>query len=161
MHQVLSVDKKPGLVDYLNNFARLDEVIRKTANNNLFYITSGNLPSNPAEILESKAMKNFIVEIRDFFDVIIIDSPPIVAVIDAEIISKLVDGTILVISADKTENKLMLDAVDRLKSNSINFLGVVLNNFKYKSGYGYYYKYYYNYPKNPKQKGKKRFSIKS
>ena len=61
-------------------------------------------------------MKDFLKEIRDFFDVIIIDSPPIIAVIDAEILSKLVDGTILVISADKTENRLMKDAVELIKA---------------------------------------------
>jgi len=57
-------------------------------------------------------MNNFLKEIRDLFDVIIIDSAPIVAVIDTEILARLVDGIILVISADKTKNQLMMDAVD-------------------------------------------------
>ena len=156
IHSVMSVNKQPGVSDYLNKKAKLDEIIRKTRINNLNYITAGTLPSNPTELLESSAMKDFLQEMRDFFDLVIIDSPPIVAVIDAEILGKLVDGTILVISADKTENRLFEDAVDLIKQNKMSFLGTVLNNFKYKSGYGYYYKYYYNYSKSSDKKGRFR-----
>src|ERR1035437_10222960 len=148
IHAIMGVDKKPGLVDFLLHKAKLEEIIRKTRRNNLSYITSGSIPKNPAEILESKIMKDFLKIIRDSFDVIIIDSAPIVAVIDTEILAKLVDGTILVISADKTKNQLMMDAVDIIKRNNFPFLGTVLNDFRYKSGYGYYYKYYYNYSSN-------------
>jgi tyrosine-protein kinase Etk/Wzc len=155
IHTVFGVDKRPGLMDYLSHKVKLEEVIRKTKTNNLNFITSGTLPSNPAEVLESKLIKNFLKEIKDFFDVIILDSPPIVAVIDAEILSKLADGTILVVSSERTENRLMNDAVEIIKRNKVNFLGTILNNFQYKSGYGYYYKYYYNYSRNSNQKGKK------
>ena len=152
---IMGVDRRPGLVDYLLNKVKLNDIIKETKINNLSFITSGTIPSNPADILESKAMKNFLSEIRNYFDVIILDSAPIVAVIDAEILSKLVDGTILVIAADKTENRLMMDAVENIKRHKVNFFGTVLNNFKYKSGYGYYYKYYYNYSHSSTQKGKK------
>jgi capsular exopolysaccharide synthesis family protein len=148
VHVIMGVDKKPGLADYLFHKVKLDEIIRKTRKNNLSYITSGSIPKNPAELLESKIMNNFLNEVRDLFDVIIIDSAPILAVIDTEILAKFVDGTILVISAEKTKNQLMMDAVDIIKQNKVPFLGTVLNNFKYKSGYGYYYKYYYNYSSN-------------
>ena len=99
-------------------------------------------------------------EIKDFFDIIILDSPPIIAVVDSEILAKQVDGTILVISADKTENRLMRDAVDLLNRNKVAFLGTVLNNFKNKSGYGYYYKYNYNYSRSSNQKGTKSLKFK-
>ncbi len=161
IHSVMSVDKKPGLVEYLFKKVKLVDVIRKTKINNLSYITSGSIPSNPAEVLESKLMKSFLQEVRELFDVIILDSPPIVAVIDAEILSKFSDGTILVLSADHTEQRLMNDAVEKIKRNKVPFLGTVLNNFRYKSGYGYYYKYYYNYAKSSDHKGKKIFKIKS
>ena len=152
LHKIMNVNKKPGLADYLASKSKLDEIIRKTKTNNLFYITSGILPSNPAEVLESEAMRNFLIEIRDFFDVVILDSAPIIAVIDAEVLSTLADGTVLVISADKTETRLMKDAVDLIKQNNVSFLGTVLNNFEYKSGYGYYYKYYYNYSRSSDKK---------
>jgi len=140
--------------------AKLAEVIRKAKKKNLSYITSGSIPSLPAEVLQSNMMKNFLQEIRKLFDVVIIDSAPIVAVIDAEILANLVDGTILVISADKTENRLMMDAVEIIKRDKVPFLGTVLNNFKYKNGYGYYYKYYYNYSSS-KGKGNKNHKVKS
>lgn len=155
IHSVFDVDKKPGLMDILSNKAKLEDVIRKTKNSNLSYITSGTLPANPAEVLESRLMKNFLQEIKQHFDIIIIDSPPIVAVIDSEILSRLADGTILVVSSERTENKLMNDAIELINRNNVNFLGTVLNNFQYKSGYGYYYKYYYNYSKNSNKKTKK------
>ncbi len=161
MHNILDVNKKPGLSDYLTNNAKLDEIIRKSSNNNLFYITSGSIQSNPAELLESKAMKNFLIEIRDFFDVIIIDSAPIVAVVDAEVLAKQVDGTILVVSSEKTENKLLMEAAGLLKSSKTKFIGTVLNNFKFKSGYGYYYKYHYNYSGSSDRGRRKKDKIKS
>jgi tyrosine-protein kinase Etk/Wzc len=145
IHTIMGVDKKPGLVDHFVNDIKLEEIIRRTKINNLHYITSGSIPSNSAKVLKSDLMKNFLMRIQNSYDVIIIDSAPIVAAIDAEILSKLVDGTILVISADKTENRLMMDAIEIIKRNKGPFLGTVLNNFIYKNGYGYYYKYYYNY----------------
>lgn len=156
IHSLLGSDKKPGVADYFAKTASLEEIIRVTRNNNLSYITAGSIPLNPAEILESNTMKDFLIVIRDFFDVIIIDSPPIIAVVDAEILSQQVDGTILVVSADKTEIRLMKEAVQLLKQNSVSFLGTVLNNFKYKSGYGYYYKYHYNYSGSSYKKGRFR-----
>lgn len=161
IHVKMGVDKKPGLSDYLSRKLKLDDLIRKTNTNNLSFITSGSVPSNPAEIFESKAFINFLKEIRDFFDVVILDSPPIIAVVDSEILAKQVDGTILVISADKTENRLMKDAVDLLKRNKVAFFGTVLNNFKNKSGYGYYYKYNYNYSRSSNQTGKRNYKLKS
>ena len=106
-------------------------------------------------------MQNFLENIREFFDVIIIDSPPIVAVVDAEILAKVVDGTVLVLSADKTETRLMMEAVELIKNNKAQFFGTVLNNFSNKSGYGYYYKYHYNYSKSSNSKEKRSFRIKS
>jgi capsular exopolysaccharide synthesis family protein len=148
IHTVMGVNKKPGLVDFLLQKAKLEEIIRKTRRENLSYITSGSIPSNPAELLESKMMHNFLNEMRDLFDVIIIDSAPIIAVIDAEILAKQVDGTILVVSADKTKHQLMMDSVAIINRNKAPFIGTVLNDFRYKNGYGYYYKYYYNYSSN-------------
>ena len=130
----------------LFNQATLDDIIWQSETfDNLFYINSGSLPPDPAEVLESNAMKKFLEEMKKRFDIIILDSAPIIAVIDSEILAKMVDGTILVVSADRTDTNLMVDAVDLLKKDGAPFLGTVLNNFKYKSGYGYYYKYYYNY----------------
>jgi polysaccharide biosynthesis transport protein len=153
---IMTVDKKPGLVDYLMQKATLQEIIRDIKPNNLSFITSGSIPSNPVEIIESKLIQDFFLEIRNLFDIIIVDSPPMIAVIDAEILSKLVDGTVLVVAAEKTETRLLMEAVELIKNNKAPFLGIVLNNFKKKGGYGYYYKYHYHYSNTSNQKMGKR-----
>jgi capsular exopolysaccharide synthesis family protein len=155
LHSIMGVNKKPGLVDILLKKATLEEVIRKTRRDNLSYVTSGSISQNPAELLDSKMMNKFLDEMRDLFDIIIIDSAPIVAVIDAEILTKLADGTILVVSADKTKHQLMIDAVNIINRNKGHFIGTVLNDFRYKNGYGYYYKYYYNYSSGGDKKNNK------
>ena len=155
VHTTMGVNKKPGLSDYLSRKSKLEDIIRSSKSHNICFITSGTIPSNPAELFESKTFKTFLQEIRDLFEIIVIDTPPIIAVIDSEILAKQVNGTLLVISADKTEKRLMTDAVDLLKRSNAAFFGTVLNNFKYKSGYGYYYKYYYNYSDHKAKKGYK------
>ncbi len=145
LHGIVGVKKNPGLVDYLFNRAKIEEVIHPAEIENMSYIFSGTIPPNPAEVLQSKAMHNFLSEMRRIFDVIIMDSPPIISVTDSEILSRIADGTILIVSADSTEIDLMTTAVGLIKNDKSPFLGVVLNNFVYKNGYGSYYKYYYYY----------------
>ena len=74
-----------------------------------------------------------------------IDSPPIIAVTDSEILTSMVDGTLLVVSSENTEIEMMERSVELIRRENTQFLGTVLNNFSYKSGYGSYYKYYYYY----------------
>jgi polysaccharide biosynthesis transport protein len=145
IHNVMKTKKTPGLVDYLFNKAQISEVLRSSGIEGLSYIPCGTIPPNPSEILESNAMRSFLAQMREEYDIIIIDSAPIIAVTDSEILSRIVDGTLLVVSADKTEIGLMKNAVELIKNDHVPFLGTVLNNFKSKNGYGYYYKYYYYY----------------
>ena len=145
LHGIFGVKKSPGLVDYLFNRASLEEVIHPAEVENMSYIFSGTIPPNPAEVLQSKAMKIFLEDMRKRFDMIVLDSPPIISVTDSEILSRIVDGTILIVSAESTEVDLMTNAVGLIKNERSPFLGVVLNNFVYKNGYGTYYKYYYYY----------------
>jgi capsular exopolysaccharide synthesis family protein len=145
INTIMNVDKTPGLVDYLFNKAKLDDIIRNIALSNFNYVTAGTAPSNPAEVVDSHAMKRFVDTMKDLFEIIIIDSAPIVSVIDSEVLARVADGTLLVLSSKKTETKLINEAMEIVKNPQINFLGTVLNNFNYKQGYGYYNKYYYNY----------------
>lgn len=112
---------------------------------NLSFISAGTIPPNPAEMLDSQQMKDFLKLMKNQFDIIIVDSPPIIAVTDSEILSTITDGSILVVSADATEIDLLEKSVQLIKNSGSSFLGTVLNNFSYKSGYGSYYKYYYYY----------------
>ena len=121
------------------------EIIKTTDIDNLSYIPTGTIPPNPAEMLDSNQMRTLLAKFRNEYDLVVIDSPPIIAVTDSEILSNMVDGTIIVVSADTTEIELMERAVELIKAENTHFLGTVLNNFSFKSGYGSYYKYYYYY----------------
>jgi len=145
LHKVFEQHKTPGLVDYLIGNNKLEEIIYNSKLENLFLITSGTIPPNPAEMLDSLEMINFLSTVRERFDYVIIDSPPIVAVTDAEILARKVDGTILVCSAQITEIEMLTRAAELLRNDSSNLIGTVLNNFNVKAGYGSYYKYYYYY----------------
>ena len=154
MHKVFNTERVPGLIDFLTGNASKEEVIKTSDIKNLYAIPSGTIPPNPAEMLDSKEMRKFLIELRDEYDLVIIDSPPIVAVADAEILSSMVDGTLLVVSSETTEVELMRRSVELIRRENTQFLGTVLNNFSYKGGYGSYYKYYYYYS-TPETKGKK------
>lgn len=145
IHSVFGVTRFPGLIDYLFEQAPLEDVIRYSGVKNLSYITAGTIPPNPSEMLESKPMREFIAEMRRIYDVVVMDSAPIIAVTDSEILASYVDASILVVSAENTEIDLMEKSVEMIKRGSSSFIGTVLNNFTYKSGYGSYYKYYYYY----------------
>jgi tyrosine-protein kinase Etk/Wzc len=133
------------LIDYLIGSAKLEEILVKSEIPNLSFILSGTIPPNPAEMLDSQEMRSFLKKLRDQFDLIILDSPPIIAVTDSEILTSMVDGTILIVSSENTEIEMMERSVELIRRENTQFLGTVLNNFSYKSGYGSYYKYYYYY----------------
>ena len=112
------------------------------------FISSGTIPPNPSELLGSKQMVDFLHHFESIYDIIVLDSPPYISVTDAEILSRISDGTILVCRANKTPMDAFLRAHDRIVENENHkFLGSVLNNFSVKSAYGYYYNYYYYYSK--------------
>ena len=148
VHSVFEYDRYPGLSDYLFSNASLEEITRKSKVDNLYVITSGTIPPNPSELLGSKQMMDFLNLMKSKFDFIIIDSPPFISVTDAEILFRITDGTILVLKAGKTPAEAFYRTCEKLYSmNPHNFLGVVFNNFSFKSSYGYYYNYYYYYTK--------------
>ncbi len=145
VHEFFRKKRIPGLIDYLFGQAQLKDIIQKAEISNLEFITCGTIPPNPAEMLESEKMKKFLSDIRNEYDIVILDSPPIIAVTDSEILSTMVDGTILVVSAETTEYEMMERSVELMKKDKSSFIGAILNNFSYRSGYGSYYKYYYYY----------------
>ncbi|KAF0153642.1 MAG: capsular exopolysaccharide family [Ignavibacteria bacterium] len=159
VHTVFNQKRYPGFTDYFFGQATFEEVVRKTEVTNLDYITAGTIPPNPSEILSSTQMEAFIEKLKTMYDYILIDSPPVIAVTDSEILSSIVDATVLVVSASNTEMELMEKAVELLNHEQGSFIGIVLNNFTYRSGYGSYYKYYYYYSR-PKDGSSKKSKIK-
>ncbi|MFI5145465.1 MAG: GumC family protein, partial [Ignavibacteria bacterium] len=145
LHNLFNQKRYPGLCDYLFGTISLDEIIRKTSFENLSLITCGTIPTNPAEMIASKHMQGFLNSIKPKFDYILIDSPPLATVTDAELLSSYVDGTVLVSLANKTRLDLLINTIDTLNKINDTFIGVILNNFDYQATYGSYYKYYYYY----------------
>lgn len=151
VHSLFSLERYPGLSDYLFSNCSLEEITRKTDLEGLHVISAGTIPPNPSEILGSVQMKKFMKKLEEIYDIIIVDSPPFLSVTDAEILYNITDGAILVSQSYKTIKQAFFTTYQRLTSvNKHNLLGVVLNNFKFKSSYGYYYNYYYYYYHNDK-----------
>lgn len=148
VHNIFKMERYPGLSDYLFANVELNEIIRSTKIDSLDFITSGTIPPNPSELLGSIQFKNFLEKLEGIYDIIIIDSPPFISVTDSEILFNITNGTILVCRANMTPIEAFVKTYKRLlKINPHNLLGCVLNNFSFKSSYGYYYNYYYYYSK--------------
>ena len=148
-----------GLADYLSGQVSLDEVIRKTElNENLSFITCGTHSPRPYELLESEEMKNLLQKLREQYDYVIIDSPPLLLVSDALAIAKEVDGTVLVCRHEMSYVSDVKSALEKLNFIKCNVLGVVVNDYaapqkSYSNSYRYkYYSYNYYYGKDPDKK---------
>ena len=139
VHQKFHVHNHMGLSSVLTKKQTIDEAIIDTPIKNLSILTSGPIPPNPAELLTSKAMKNLLEMLYQEFDVVILDTPPVLAVADAQILSKHVDGVILVVSSGKTETEQGKKAKQLLVSSNAPLLGVVLNNKEQEKNDHYYY----------------------
>ena len=151
IYSLFSNDDSDGFLDYLYGKIPYEKIIKKSEVRNLDYITAGSIPPNPSEILGSPVMKSFIEKLRNDYEMVIIDSPPIMAVSDSEILARFVDLCLLVVSANTSEIDWLNESASLLKHENINFAGVILNNFNYKSGYHSYYKYYDHYSENYKK----------
>ncbi|SDZ46480.1 capsular exopolysaccharide family [Evansella caseinilytica] len=139
-HFTFQLPNTLGLTSVLTKQVSFDEAVKETAVPFLEVLTSGPIPPNPSELLASKAMKEFTEGISEIYDYILFDAPPVNAVTDPQILSKLVDGVILVIRSGKTEEESAKKAVDSLNKVEANIIGAVLNDQKMEeSSYNYYY----------------------
>jgi capsular exopolysaccharide synthesis family protein len=160
LHRQMNVPNRRGLTSlFMRQKINLNGALRETNVNGLSIITSGNLPPNPAEILASNRMQQIHAQIREHSDVVVLDSPPVIAVTDAVVLSKYVDGVLLVIQPGNTKIAALQKTVEQLRRVGANVIGVVLNNVGVKSArYAYYYNYYrddyYGYQKRVGRKRK-------
>jgi capsular exopolysaccharide synthesis family protein len=122
----------------------LDEVLADSGVAGLRILTSGPLPPNPAELLGSPQMKQLIKRLREQAEVVILDSPPVLAVADASILGSQCDGALLVVDAGKTRSEVAKRAKETLDKIGVKLFGVVLNKLSNRHGGGYYYYYYYS-----------------
>lgn len=150
---MLGIEAGPGLCEYLQGAAPMEEIIRKTPNPGLFIITSGKTMASPADTLAGEKFRSFLRELRTHFDLVVIDTPPVLPVPDALTISEQVDAFILLFRLRHTPHHLFRQAMDELGERKI--MGVVLNGEDKKSD-KYYSKYYGKYYKQVPAEGKSR-----
>ncbi|WP_035291771.1 CpsD/CapB family tyrosine-protein kinase [Clostridium sp. KNHs214] len=155
VHKKFKISNEKGVTNFLLGEVTFEQAT-KVYKNKLFIMTAGTIPPNPAEMLSSNKLKNFLKKVSDQFDMVIIDSPPVMAVTDAQILSTITDGVILVITSAQTEKAMAIKAKESLKKVNANILGVVLNRIKEENGKSYGYYYYYNEDENGEVKKKKR-----
>ncbi|MBI4247733.1 MAG: polysaccharide biosynthesis tyrosine autokinase, partial [Candidatus Rokubacteria bacterium] len=163
IHRFFGIEREPGLSDVLVGNARWRDCIRTVADilmgrfemedimaspglDNLHIIESGPIPANPSELLSTPAMAQFLREVRDEYDVVLIDTPPVLPVTDSAIVASQVDGVILVYQAGKVGRLVLKRAKAHLESARAKVWGVVLNDVQTEiAGYAYthYYTHYY------------------
>ena len=130
------------MTNHLIGQAQLDDVAQIWGNSDLRVVTCGSIPPNPSELLGSSRMKEFLAEVEAHFDYVILDSPPLGPVADAAVMSRLVDGVLLVVGAGSSKVKDLSDAISGLKVVNANILGIVANKLPNKGflqGYEYSY----------------------
>lgn len=157
LHSIFNLQRAPGLTNYLAGNVPWKEIVQKTPIENLSLLTCGVLPPNPSELLGSKKMRILLEELKEKYDMILFDSPPVIAVTDAAVLSTLLDGVVLVSSSGSTSREALLRAITLLENVKGRLIGGVLNKIKVESVYGsYHYYYYYHYYGGTKQKRKKK-----
>ncbi|MBF0395304.1 MAG: polysaccharide biosynthesis tyrosine autokinase, partial [Desulfobacterales bacterium] len=157
VHKMFNLSRDIGMTNVLVGNKKIDEVVLQTGIPNLSMIPSGPIPPNPSEILGSNRMKDILELLKEKFDKVIIDTPPITAVTDAVILSKAVDGVVLVVRANDTIREIAKNGVDQILSVGGHLLGAILNGVDIgKDSYYYYQYYYYYYGEDGERKKKAR-----
>lgn len=125
------------------NYDSLDHLVTPTGVENLWLITSGQLPHNPSELLGSHKLKQFTERLLQDYDFLIFDSPPALAVTDPAVLGQAMDGVLLVVDAGSTREPALAQTMREMEKVNAPVIGVALNKYRSRSDSGYYY-YYYN-----------------
>ena len=144
-YHIQGIDK--GLSHYLTGQAEIEDIIYETETEGFYLSVAGPLSPDPTSLLDSDQFQKFIDKVREDYDYVIIDAPPLGVVIDAVIIGKYCDGAVLVIEQGVIKRKVVQDVIKQLKRGKVRILGAVLNKVAERIGaYGAYdYKYSYSY----------------
>jgi capsular exopolysaccharide synthesis family protein len=141
LHHFFMKSNRIGLTGLLSDEAIMQKAIMETDIEGLSVLTSGLLPPNPSEVLASRKMDALLEKLKQEYDIIVIDTPPTLAVTDSQIISSKSDGVLLVIDSGKVKRDLAKKALSNLEHVNARVLGVVLNNMNRKNAESYYYYY--------------------
>lgn len=139
VHYTFRLDNIFGLTNILTKQRKLSDTYQATEIDNLSVLSCGPIPPNPAELLASQAMDELLKDAYQTFDMILFDTPPVLAVTDAQILASKANGTILVVHSQKTITDAAIKAKELLQSANSKLLGVVLNKRKQKDSHYYYY----------------------
>ena len=138
IHKKFKISNMSGTAELLLRKESFEDVANYY-NENLTIITAGKIPPNPSEMLSSRAMTAFIKEMKKEFKYIILDTPPLQAVTDAQVLSTKVDGVLLVVRAGSTKRDAVLNSIDLIKKVQGKVIGTVLNGVENKKNSYYYY----------------------
>jgi capsular exopolysaccharide synthesis family protein len=149
LHGEFGFDREPGLTDVLYDGVHISTAIKNTGVENLDVLTAGKIPPNPAEAVGSKKFKELLDTLRRRYDLLIFDSPPLLAVTDSAILATLVDGVVIVVETSETKMEMFEHSAQLVREVGGKFLGTVLNKFElgkaYGTSMGYYKHKYYSY----------------
>ena len=137
LHRKFNVSNEVGLTDVLVGTSELNKVMKKI-DDNLYLLTTGTLPPNPAEIIGSNTMENFLDECKINFDYIILDTPPILPVTDSKLLAIKADATVLVVRSEISKLKHVSQAFKELGKVNANVIGTILNDVEMHSERLYY-----------------------
>lgn len=142
-HRIFDIKNVQGLTNYLSGGLELESLIKGTKVPNLFLVNAGPIPPNPMELLGSEKMGHLLKRLKEVFDYVVIDTPPLLSVSDAFVLAPHADGVILVVWSGKTRRESLRLAKEKLDLMSVSTLGVVINRINLKE-LGYYYRDYYH-----------------
>ena len=149
---------KSELINYIDQYIHesTKNIIRKTVIPNLHLLTSGKIPPNPSYVLSSKIFKKIIKIMTQNYDVLIFDSPPVLAVSDATLLASICDATVLVTKAEQTKIDDVQKTIQNLERTGSKLLGFIYNQSEKPKSYGHGYKYYYYYDNDDHHSSKKK-----
>jgi tyrosine-protein kinase Etk/Wzc len=146
VHKVFDLERDPGITTYLSSATDdYTNLIQTSEISNLSIITAGIIPPNPSELLGSNRMTKFVKQIENDWDIVLFDSPPMIAVTDATMISKEIDQVVLIVKVGQTDKKAFHHTINNLRNINAPLGGIIMNAVTSKSSYGSYYYYYYQY----------------
>lgn len=146
MHRVFNATNRLGLTDYLAGKIEVKDLIRHSADVGVDYIVCGEKTSAVVNVLEAKKLRDLLQDLREKYDYVLLDTPPVIAVSDALYIAKLTDAVIFIVAQNTARKSLVKEALQTLQNNKVKVIGTVLTQVNLKTGeYGYGYDYSYKY----------------
>ena len=145
IHRYLRIERKDGISNVLCGFTELKNAIKVGVKENLDVLTSGEVPPNPAELLQTKTFEDLLEELKTMYDYIIIDTPPMNIVTDAIFPIRHSTGTILLIRKDFTTYDMIEHALESIRRVDANIIGTIMIDNKENDNIGVYKKYRYKY----------------